>query len=91
MRWAYFPTSKGLRFMIFCLLIFRYKCPHGLCNTHHLRELTFVYEVQGQVWAKHMIDCLLDIKKAVDEAKRFTDSLPEKQIRKFEKRYKGIL
>jgi len=53
--------------------------------------LTFVYEVQGWVWAKHMIDCLLDIKKVVDEAKIVIDGLPEKQIREFEERYKEII
>lgn len=85
------PNFKGTAIHDFLPAYLKYKCPHGLCNTHHLRELTFVHEEQGQVWAKHMIDCLLDIKKVVDETKVVTDSLPEKQIRKFEKRYKGIL
>lgn len=26
---------------------FKYDCLHGLCNSHHLRELTFVYEVES--------------------------------------------
>jgi transposase len=31
------------------------ECTHGLCNAHHLRELTYVHEELGQVWAGDMI------------------------------------
>ena len=34
-------------------------CQHGLCNAHHLRELTYVFEQLGQVWAKCLIDLLV--------------------------------
>ena len=37
------------------------RCRHSLCNVHHLRELTFVHEEVGQVWAKHMKDLLVKI------------------------------
>ncbi len=30
---------------------FQYACAHALCNAHHLRELTFLEEQQGQAWA----------------------------------------
>jgi transposase len=33
-------------------------CTHGLCNAHHLRELTYVFEQLGQAWAKRLIDLL---------------------------------
>ena len=68
-----------------------YGCDHGLCNAHHLRELIFVHEQHQQNWADHMIDCLLDIKNAVDQARDVVDHLPEKQIREFEARYQQIL
>src|SRR5579884_2488109 len=32
----------------------RYGCRHGLCNAHHLRELTAVEEQLSQPWAKDM-------------------------------------
>lgn len=39
---------------------FSYKhMQHALCNAHHLRELTFVYEEQKEEWAKHMKDLLV--------------------------------
>jgi transposase len=34
-------------------------CTHALCNAHHLRELTFVHEECGQLWAKQMINLLV--------------------------------
>lgn len=84
------PNFNGTAIHDFLQSYLKYNCKHGLCNGHHLRELTFVYEVQGQDWAKHMIDCLLDIKKAVDEARIVTDHLSEKQISKFEEDYEKI-
>lgn len=44
------------------------QCLHALCNAHHLRELTFVAEELGQLWAKALIKLLLDLKKEVAEA-----------------------
>jgi len=35
-------------------------CEHGLCNVHHLRDLVFLHEELGKVWAKQMHACLLD-------------------------------
>ena len=46
-----------------------YGCRHGLCNAHHLRELTFLAEEEGLLWAQGMKRLLLDIKEAVDQAK----------------------
>ena len=34
-------------------------CTHGLCNAHHLRELTYVYEELKQAWAKDLMDLLV--------------------------------
>ncbi|MFT4553643.1 MAG: transposase [Chlamydiales bacterium] len=47
---------------------FTYKhIQHGLCNAHHLRELTFIYEHEKEDWAKEMKGFLLKAKKEVEE------------------------
>lgn len=68
------------------------ECDHALCNAHHLRELTFVEEELGQPWAKDLKDVLLDIKRAVDEARGH--GLAELSVdvkREFERRYDEVL
>lgn len=34
-------------------------CTHALCNAHHLRELTYIFEEMKQAWAKRLIDLLV--------------------------------
>jgi len=34
------------------------ECLHALCNQHHLRELTYLLEMQNQAWAGDMIELL---------------------------------
>lgn len=70
---------------------FKYDCNHGLCNAHHLRELIFLNEQHNQHWAKDMVECLIDINKAVDKVKNTTDTLFKEQIHEFEQRYQNIL
>lgn len=41
---------------------------HGLCNAHHLRELTYIHEQEKEVWAFKMKNLLLNAKKLVDGA-----------------------
>jgi len=82
---------KGRAIHDFWKPYFKYDCNHGLCNAHHLRELIFLNEQHDQLWAKDMIDCLINIKKAVDKTKGSTDTLFKEQIHKFETRYQNIL
>ena len=41
---------------------FKFDCLHGLCNTHHLRELLFIFEEEEQAWAGAMMKLLLDMR-----------------------------
>jgi len=85
------PDFLGRAIHDFWKPYFGYFCLHGLCNAHHLRELIFVQEQHHQDWADSMIDCLLDIKEAVDLAKQTTDHLSKQQIQDFGDRYQQIL
>jgi hypothetical protein len=85
------PNFNGRAIHDFWKPYLTYDCAHGLCNAHHLRELTFIHEQHDQSWAKDMIDCLLDIKKTVDETREISDSISKEQIRRFETCYQDIL
>jgi transposase len=63
---------------------------HGLCNAHHLRELTFIYEQKNEKWAKHMYDLLI---KANREVERYLlqGSLPNEVLLQIEQDYHVIL
>ena len=47
-----------------------YPCSHGLCNVHHLRDLTFCKEHEKSNWASNAIKLLLEIKEQCDTAKK---------------------
>ena len=65
---------------------------HARCNAHHLRELTFIAEQYEQEWASRMIELLLEIKEAVEEAKEEGRSSLESQQRSdFEGRYDRLI
>jgi transposase len=63
-------------------------CRHGLCNAHHLRELTYVFEELGQAWAGRMIDLLV---AACHEVNEVGSPLPPGRIADFRARYAEIL
>lgn len=69
-----------------------YSCKHGLCNAHHLRELTFLAEEHGQIWAQEMKTLLVEIKNQVDHAKeQGLSALPAPTIHAFEERYDRLI
>lgn len=71
---------------------FKYeKCRHALCNAHHLRELKFIEERYHQEWASKMVDCLREIKEAVEKRKRVARRLKPKDEKRFERRYDRIV
>jgi len=66
----------------------QYECVHGLCNAHHLRELTFLFEHQDQAWAKKMFDFLLE---AIKFAKEQNAQLTLEQKEPWIQRYQNII
>jgi transposase len=70
----------------------QYACGHALCNAHHLRELTALYEQDGQEWAKTLRSLLVEIKKAVERAKEQERSRLSPLLEaRFEARYRTLL
>ncbi len=68
-----------------------YECEHYLCNAHHLRELTFMWEQYQQAWALNMFILLGSIKSAVDAARATNTQLTTAVLAAFEARYQQIL
>ncbi len=69
-----------------------YACRHALCNAHHLRELTALYEQDGQEWAKTLRALLVEIKRAVECAKQQARlRLSPLLEARFEARYRNLL
>ena len=65
-----------------------YNCKHGLCNAHHLRELTFLFEQQDQAWAKNMFDLLLAMNHFVSKQ---SEQLTAKQKMPWIKKYRDLI
>src|SRR5208283_2349296 len=72
-----------------------YKLPgvrHGLCNAHHLRELTALIDIDGEPWARQMRDLLLEASDASGGA--FAEgarALQPSLLRTLIKRYNAIV
>ena len=65
---------------------------HVRCNAHHLRELIFIEEQYEQAWAEKMSELLVEIKEAVEEAKKQEQStLTDHQQTDFEARYDQLI
>jgi len=86
------PDFRGRAVHDFWSPYLLYDCAHAFCNAHLLRELIFLWEEQGQTWAKTMIDHLLAIKAAVDAARQAGQSaLPVTDLDRFHTRYLQIV
>lgn len=65
---------------------------HVACNAHHLREFAFLQERYPQDWEGAMVEHLLTIKKAVDEAAAQGQScLTQERLCAFETRYDELI
>jgi transposase len=63
---------------------------HALCNTHHLRELTFIHEQEKEDWAKQMKDFLILGKQEVEKYAE-VGILPRGILRQLEQTYAQII
>lgn len=61
---------------------------HALCNAHHLRELKFIHEHEGEEWADQMRRFLLYAK---EEAETHHKHLPEACLSELTKKYASIV
>ena len=67
---------------------FQLSCEHALCNAHHLRELEFAAEHDGQTWARKMQVLLLQINEETTNA---GGSLDAKTAKVLIHRYRRLL
>lgn len=82
------PRFNGYLIHDFWKPYLKYDCYHGLCNAHHLRELTFLFEQHNQAWAGNMFDFLLEARNFIN--KQNTNLTPE-QIEPWIQRYRKII
>lgn len=81
------PRYTGILVHDFWKPYFKLICTHGLCNAHHLRELTGIAELTEQKWPEELSELLVEIKNAVDGEKNKGASLSVEQQQSFSTRY----
>lgn len=82
------PAFKGTLVHDHWKPYYGYHCTHALCNAHHLRELVFAFEQDGQRWANNMHTMLLELNDAVTAAEGV---LPPEEAKAWRTRYRKIL
>ena len=66
-------------------------CLHGLCNSHLLRELKFLFEELYQGWARKMFLLLLAMHRFVARQKLRSSAPTKKQLARWIRRYDALL
>jgi transposase len=86
------PVFKGIAVHDHWKPYFHYGKKHGLCNAHHLRELTYHEEQYSQAWSKKMKELLFEIKLEVDAHRCAGDlTITPKRLSYFSRKYSHIL
>lgn len=86
------PDYKGISVHDYWRAYYGFDYDSALCNAHLLRELLFLHEEHSEKWAAQLSDLLLDIKKAVDSAKKSgKESLSSRRLSAFHEKYSRIL
>jgi transposase len=73
------PHFKGCMLHDFWKPYLKYECGHSLCNAHHLRELTFLFEEHHQAWAGEMSKLLVEMKAFTEKQKQGSSHLTPAQ------------
>ena len=85
------PRFKGIGIHDHWFPYFAYEqMTHGLCNAHHLRELTFIHEQEKEEWAKQMKDLLIFAKNEIEKHQE-KGELPQEILLRIEEKYGQIL
>lgn len=83
---AVLPLFKGVAVHDHWKPYYKYDCTHALCHAHHLRELTFAHEEDGQAWAEEMRKLLVHINDTCEQ--KVADKV---QAEAFRDQYRAIL
>lgn len=81
------PHFRGRAIHDFWSAYYRHEqCDHGLCNAHHLRDLTAIAENDNQAWANRFKWFLLSAKQVVDQARLAgASALPPSKVAQIER------
>lgn len=82
------PKFKGILCHDHWKSYYTYNCTHALCNAHHLRELTGVWEEDKHQWAKDTKSLLEEMNRAVNDAGGLLET---SESEKYRQRYRSIL
>jgi hypothetical protein len=87
------PAFRGTAIHDFWSAYRQYQdCKHGLCNVHHLRDLTAVAENDNQFWATRFKWFLLSAKQVIEQAQlNGATELPMQKVAQVERIYDQLI